>query len=79
MHDREGGQGGQDILRREHNTTESVCGSSHCGIEETIYLVSMRTEVQFLALLSGLRIQHSHELCCRLQMQLGSGAAVAEV
>ena len=40
-------------------------------------LESMRTWVQSLALLSGLRIQHFHELCCRLQTQLGPGVAVA--
>ena len=33
--------------------------------------------VQSLALLSGLRIRHCHELWCRLQMRLGSRAAVA--
>ena len=32
-----------------------------------IWLVSMRLLVQSLALLSGLRIHHSHELCCWLQ------------
>ena len=39
----------------------------------------MRTQVRSLALLSVLRIQHCHELWCRLQMQLGSGVAVAVV
>ena len=34
--------------------------------------VSMRTWVQSLALLSGLRIQLCHRLLCRLQMQLGA-------
>ena len=33
-------------------------------------------EVLSLALLSGLRIPCCHELCCRSQMQLGSGVAV---
>ena len=32
-----------------------------------------------LALLSGLRIQHCRELCCRLQKRLGSQVAVAVV
>ena len=35
-----------------------------------IWLVSIRTRVQSLALLSGLRIQHYCEVCCRLQMLL---------
>ena len=37
----------------------------------------MRTQVQFLASLSGLGIWSFHELQCRLQMWLGSGIAVA--
>ena len=37
----------------------------------------MRTWVQSLALLSGLRIQHYCELWCRLQTVLGSHIAVA--
>ena len=39
-------------------------------------LVSMITQVQPLALLSGLRIQHCHELWCRSQMRLGCGIAM---
>ena len=39
----------------------------------------MRTQVQFLAQLSWLRIQHCCELHCRTQMQLGSGVTVAVV
>ena len=35
-------------------------------------LISLRMQIQSLALLSGLRIQHSCELWYRLQMQLGS-------
>ena len=42
-----------------------------------IPLGSMRTPVGSLASLSGLRIQHCHELWCRLKVQLGSGVAVA--
>ena len=42
-----------------------------------IWLGTIRFQVQSLTLLSGLRIQHCHELCCRLQLQLGSGVAVA--
>ena len=37
----------------------------------------MRTQVQSLALLIGLRIQHCYELRCRSQTQLGSLLAVA--
>ena len=37
----------------------------------------MRTQVQSLALLRGLRIQHCYELWCRSQMQLRSDIAVA--
>ena len=39
----------------------------------------MKIQVQSLASLSGLRIQHGHKLQCRSQMQLGSGIAVAVV
>ena len=42
-----------------------------------IQLVTMRSQVQSLASLSGLRIWHCCELWCRLQMQLRSGMAVA--
>ena len=40
-------------------------------------LVSMRTRVQSLASLSGLRILRCLKLCHRLWMQLGSGVPVA--
>ena len=40
-------------------------------------LASMKTRVQSLGSLSGLRIWHCHELWCRLQMRLGSCVAVA--
>ena len=42
-----------------------------------IGLASIRTQVRSLASLSGLRIQHCHELWCRLQTWLGSGVTVA--
>ena len=42
-------------------------------------VVSMRMRVRSLASLSGLRVWRCHELCCRLQMWLGSGFAVAVV
>ena len=40
---------------------------------------TMRLQVQSLASLSGLRIQHYLELWCRLQMWLESSVAVAVV
>ena len=42
-----------------------------------IWLVSMRTQVRSLALLSGLNIWCCHELWCRWKTQLGSDMAVA--
>ena len=47
--------------------------------QNQILLVSMRTQVQSLASLSGLRIRCCHELWCRSHMRLGSGVAVAVV
>ena len=44
-----------------------------------IRLGTMRLSVQFLALLSGLRIWCCPELWCRSQMRLRSGIAVAVV
>ena len=37
----------------------------------------MRMQAQSVALLSGLRLQHCHELWCRSQTQLRSYVAVA--
>ena len=42
-------------------------------------LVPMRMQVQSLALICGLRIQHCCKLQCRLKMRLGSGMAVVVV
>ena len=42
-------------------------------------LISLRICFQYLPLISGLRMQHYCELWYRLNMQLGSGVAVAEV
>ena len=39
----------------------------------------MRTQVGYLALISGLRIWHYCELWCRLQAKLGSHIVVAVV
>ena len=56
-------------------TDQKYFRSSHCGATETSQ--SMRTQVQSLALLSGLRIQHCLELWCRSQTWLESHVAVA--
>ena len=45
--------------------------------QKRIWLASMKTKVQSLGSLSGLRLRHSHELWCRSQVQLRSGFAVA--
>ena len=44
--------------------------------QRKIRLGILRLQVQSLALLSGLRIQHCHELWCRSQTWLKSGIAV---
>ena len=59
---------------------EAKCRSSPCGLAGyECDRVSMRLWVQSPALLIGLRIQHCHELWCRLQTQLGSHVAVSVV
>ena len=45
--------------------------------QKLIRLGTMRLQVRFPALLSGLKIQHCHELKRMLQARLGSGVAVA--
>ena len=45
--------------------------------QKLILLVSMRTQVQSLASLSGLRIWRCHELWCRSQTEPGSGITMA--
>ena len=45
--------------------------------QKQIRLGTMRFRVQFLALLSALRIRRCGELWCRWQTWLGSGIAVA--
>ena len=52
-------------------------GSSHHGSAEMNLTRIMGMQVQSLALLSELRIQHCRELWYRSQTQLGSGVAVA--
>jgi len=50
-----------------------------CRIPTVAQWVKNTTSIHEDALLSELRIQRCHELWCRLQMQLGSGTAVAVV
>ena len=52
---------------RYHETTVGV---PIVAQQRRIWLASMRTQVQSLALLSGLRIPRCHELWCRSQMWL---------
>ena len=47
--------------------------------QKRIGLASVRTQVQSLALLNGLRIWRGHELWCRMQTWLGSRVDVAVV
>ena len=56
---------------------EKKSWSSHHGSVEMNLISILRTQVRSLALISGLRIQHCRELCCRSQTRLGSGIAVA--
>ena len=61
------------------NYKNDLTGSSHhCSVETNLTRIH-EMQVQSLALLSGLRIQHCCELWCRLKMQLGSCVAVAVV
>ena len=64
------------LLSAENLDKNKLFWSSCCGSVE-MNLISMRTWVQSLAPLSGLRIQRCHELWYRLQTQLGSQVAVA--
>ena len=58
---------------------ENVPGVPVVAQWKQIWLASMKTQVWSLAFLSGLRIQHCHELWCRLQALLRSCVAVALV
>ena len=49
------------------------------ALRKQIQLGTMKLWVRSLALISGLRIWHYRELCCRSQMQLRSDVAVALV
>jgi len=53
--------------------------SSIVAQQKQIQLGTMRLQVRSLALLSGSRIWHCHELWCRSQTRLRSGIAVAVV
>ena len=57
---------------------KETTGSSPCDSVETNLSISMRMQVRSLALLSQLTIQCCSELWYRLQMQPGSGVAVAQ-
>ena len=53
---------------------------SSCGVQQKrIRLGTVRLQVRFLALITGLRIQRCRELWCRLKMRLRSSVAVAVV
>ena len=67
----------KNVGQRKIRKVES--GAPIFAQRKQIQLASRRTQHQFLASLSGLRIQHCHELWCRSQMQLKSGVAVAAV
>ena len=67
-----------------NNTTAEIkipkIGSSHHGTVETNLTRNHEVAGLIPSLgISGLRIQHCHELWRRSQMQLGSGVAVAVV
>ena len=66
-----------EVFSRYMKLNKKQVQSSHCGTVETIRLISMRIQVQSLALLSGLGIQHCHKLWYGLQAQLGSHVAAA--
>ena len=66
------------VKRQEKDTGQEECQGVPVMVQQKqILLETMRLRVRSLALLSGLRIQHCHELWCRSQMQLRSGVAVA--
>ena len=63
------------IFKIETNTDiEKNYGSVETNLAS---IASIRTQVQSLALLSGLRIRHYHELWCRSQMQFRARVAMA--
>ena len=58
---------------KENKTKQNFAWISRRDTAETNPTGTMRLQVQSLALLSGLRIQHCRELWYRLQTRLGSG------
>ena len=69
----------QGIVANSLGGQKSEMESSHCGSAVTD-LTSIHEDVGSIpGLLSGLRTQHCSELWYRLQLQLGSGVAVAVV
>ena len=68
----------QAAAMADHDKNGS-CGVPVMVQQKQIQLGTMRMWVQSLASLSGLGIQHGHELRCRSHAQLGSGIAVAAV
>ena len=68
---------GSSFKKKKSNISTEDCPLWLSGKQTR--LVSMRTEIRSLASLSGLRIQHCHELWCKLQTRLGSGVVVAVV
>ena len=65
------------LISQQTSTIRQDSGVPILAQWKQIWLGIMRLRVQFLASLSGLRVQHHHELCCRSQTQLRSGIAVA--
>ena len=65
------------IQHRTQGTLSGLSRRSHHGSVETIRLGTMRMQVQFLALLSGLRVWCCRVLWCRLQTPLRSQVVVA--
>ena len=58
------------IMEKIKIILKSFIGVPIMAQQKWIWLASMRTQVQSLALLSRLRIQHCHELWCRSKTQL---------
>ena len=63
------------LQRQNGPNPETALGVLVVAQRRWIWLVSMRTQAQSLALLGGLRIWHCHELWGKSQTQLRSGVA----
>ena len=70
-----------DIKRchRRENNPKWFLGAPAMAQQKPAQLASMRMRAPSLAFLSGLRIRCYREPCCRSQMWLRSGVAVAVV